>query len=165
MKRFHVHLTVDDLDANIAFYSQLFGQAPTRQETDYAKWMLEDPRVNFAISARGHGQGVNHFGIQADSAEELSALRRQAEAASGGQLLDEGETTCCYARSDKHWVTDPQGMPWEHYVTMGSSVTFGDTPTLDDTACCVPTSAHAQPAEQSACCAPAPTASGSKCCG
>jgi catechol 2,3-dioxygenase-like lactoylglutathione lyase family enzyme len=165
MKRFHVHLTVDDLDTNIAFYSQLFGQAPTRQETDYAKWMLEDPRVNFAISARGHGKGVNHFGIQADSAEELGALRRQAEAASGGQLLDEGETTCCYARSDKHWVTDPQGMPWEHYVTMGSSVTFGDTPTLDDGACCVPTPAHPQPAEQSACCAPAPTASGSKCCG
>jgi len=166
MKRFHVHLTVDNLDANIAFYSKLFGQAPNRQEADYAKWMLDDPRINFAISARGHGNAVNHFGMQADSAEELSELRRLAEAASGGELLDEGETTCCYARSDKHWVTDPQGMPWEHYVTMGSSVTFGDEKVSSEGACCVPETMNApEPAaEKSACCAPAAkTQSG--CCG
>lgn len=166
MKRFHVHLTVDNLDANIAFYSKLFGQAPSRQEADYAKWMLDDPRINFAISARGHGNAVNHFGMQADSAEELSELRRFAEAASGGELLDEGETTCCYARSDKHWVTDPQGMPWEHYVTMGSSVTFGDEPEAGESACCVPEAATEAKAVSSSCCAPASSVpKSSSCCG
>jgi catechol 2,3-dioxygenase-like lactoylglutathione lyase family enzyme len=137
MKRFHVHLAVDDLEASIAFYSRLFGQGPSRREADYAKWMLDDPRVNFALSARGHAPGVNHFGMQADSPEELAQLRHQAEAADAGAILDEGETVCCYARSDKHWVTDPQGLAWEHFVSLGESLTYGqDRP--DAAACCLP---------------------------
>ncbi len=164
MKRFHVHLTVEDLDANIAFYNKLFGQAPSKQEADYAKWMLDDPRVNFAISSRGHAAGVNHFGMQAESAEELSGLRQLADAASGGELLDEGATTCCYAKSEKHWVTDPQGMPWEHYVTMGDSVTFGDDRVPNEGACCAPASVEAK--DDASCCAPAAAAPAApKCCG
>ncbi len=101
MKRFHVHAHVKDLQASIAFYSKMFAAKPTRVETDYAKWMLDDPRVNFAISTRGGKPGVDHLGIQADSTEELAELKARAEAAYI-TLLDEGETTCCYARSDKH---------------------------------------------------------------
>jgi lactoylglutathione lyase len=116
MKRFHVHMHVNDLDKNIAFYSALFNQPPTRTEGDYAKWMLEDPPVNFAISTRGASTGLDHLGFQVSSAEELGALKAQAQAADMA-LLDEGETTCCYARSDKYWITDPQG------VAKGSSNT------------------------------------------
>jgi catechol 2,3-dioxygenase-like lactoylglutathione lyase family enzyme len=109
MKRFHVHAHVEDLQASIAFYSRLFAAEPTRVEGDYAKWMLEDPRINFAISTRGDKPGVDHLGIQADSDEELAALKAQA-AAADMTLLDEGATTCCYARSDKYWLTDPQNI-------------------------------------------------------
>src|SRR5688572_24399794 len=104
MKRFHVHTHVTDLQANISFYSKLFGAAPTRVEGDYAKWMLEDPCINFAISTRGDKPGVDHLGIQADTEEELAELKARAQAADMA-LLDEGETTCCYARSDKYWLT------------------------------------------------------------
>ena len=123
MKRFHVHLHVADLAQSIGFYSKLFGQQPSRQEADYAKWMLEDPAVNFAISQRGAEPGIDHLGIQTDDASELAALKQRAEAADLS-LLDEGETTCCYARSDKHWLVDPQGIAWEHFTTLGSVPTF-----------------------------------------
>ncbi len=124
MKRFHVHAHVEDLAQSIAFYAKLFGAAPTRVESDYAKWMLDDPRINFAISTRGGKPGVDHLGIQTDSEEELAALKRQAAAAELG-LEDEGETSCCYARSDKYWVVDPQGIAWEQFHTLRDIPTFG----------------------------------------
>jgi lactoylglutathione lyase len=123
MKRFHVHAHVDDLQASVAFYSRLFAAEPTRLEKDYAKWMLEDPRINFAISARGGKAGVDHLGMQTDTEEELEALKARARAADL-TLLDEGATTCCYARSDKYWLTDPQGIAWEQYHTLGDIPTF-----------------------------------------
>ena len=123
MKRFHVHAHVDDLKASVAFYSKLFAAEPTRLESDYAKWMIEDPRVNFAISTRGGKAGVDHLGFQTDSDEELAELKERARAADMA-VLDEGETTCCYARSEKHWVTDPQGIAWEHFHTLDGIATF-----------------------------------------
>ncbi|MBX3660213.1 MAG: glyoxalase/bleomycin resistance/dioxygenase family protein [Ramlibacter sp.] len=125
MKRFHVHLHVDDLSRNIAFYSALFEQPPARSESDYAKWMLDDPPVNFAISTRGDKPGVDHLGIQVSSQEELAALKDSASRA-GMALLDEGETTCCYARSDKYWLTDPQGMAWEQFQTLDAIAVFNE---------------------------------------
>ncbi len=125
MKRFHVHAHVEDLKASIAFYSKMFAAEPVRVESDYAKWMLEDPRLNFAISTRGGKPGVDHLGIQTDTEEELAVLRAQAEAADMS-LLDVGETTCCYARSDKYWVTDPQGIAWEQFHTLGSIPVFSE---------------------------------------
>jgi catechol 2,3-dioxygenase-like lactoylglutathione lyase family enzyme len=124
MKRFHVHVHVEDLDRNIDFYSKMFGVQPVRVESDYAKWMLDDPAVNFAISTRGQGQtGLDHFGIQVDNDADLATLKARAEAADLS-LVDEGVTTCCYARSDKHWVIDPQGLPWEHFQSLGSIPVF-----------------------------------------
>lgn len=141
MKRFHVHAHVEDLAASVAFYSRLFGAEPTRREADYAKWMLDDPRLNFAISTRGGKPGVDHLGIQTDDAGELAELKARAQAADLA-LLDQGETSCCYARSEKHWVTDPQGIAWEHFHTLGDIPVFGGP--------AVPVGAPA-----SACCAPA----------
>lgn len=160
MKRFHVHLHVDDLAQSIGFYSKLFATEPARTESDYAKWMLEDPPVNFAISTRGTRPGIDHLGIQTDDAAELAALKARAEAADMA-LLDEGETTCCYARSEKHWVTDPQGIAWEHFHTLGSIPVFNEAASLQGapTACCAPAvaaTATAAIAEPAACCAPAP---------
>ena len=132
MKRFHVHLHVEDLDKSIGFYSKLFAAEPARVEGDYAKWMLEDPRINFAISTRGRKPGIDHLGFQTDDPEELAALKARAEAADMA-LLEEGETTCCYARSEKHWVTDPQGIAWEHFHTLSSIPTFSQTATGDGT--------------------------------
>ena len=147
MKRFHVHAHVQDLPASIAFYSRMFGAEPTRVESDYAKWMIEDPRLNFAISTRGSTPGVDHLGIQTDTDEELLALKAQARAADM-TLLDEGETSCCYARSDKYWLTDPQGIAWEQFRTLGSIPVFGQ-----------PASAPARAdAAASGCCAQAPVA-------
>ncbi len=120
MKRFHVHAHVDDLQASIAFYSKLFAAEPARVETDYAKWMIEDPRINVAISTRGGKPGVDYLGFQADSEEELTEMKARAQAADMA-LLDEGETTCCYAHSEKHWVTVSQGIPWEHFHTWQAS--------------------------------------------
>lgn len=147
MKRFHVHAHVQDLAASIRFYSQLFGAEPTRVEADYAKWMLDDPRINFAISTRGSALGVDHLGIQTDTAEELAELKARAAAADMA-LADEGETTCCYARSEKHWVTDPQGIAWEHFHTLGNIPVFSEQ---GSTAAAAPAAT-----EGSACCAPAP---------
>ncbi|MCG2591702.1 VOC family protein [Ramlibacter sp. XY19] len=134
MKRFHVHVHVDDLQKNIAFYSAMFGAQPTRVESDYAKWMLEDPRINFAISSRGRKAGVGHLGMQVDSEEELAALKAQAREADMA-LLDQGETSCCYARSDKYWVTDPQGVAWEQFHTLSNIPLFGGEP-AGAKACC-----------------------------
>ena len=125
MKRFHVHAHVDDLKASVAFYSKLFAAEPTRLEGDYAKWMIDDPRINFAISTRGGTPGVDHLGFQTDSDEELAELKERARAADMA-VLDEGETTCCYARSEKHWVTDPQGIAWEHFHTLDGIATFSE---------------------------------------
>ena len=147
MKRFHVHAHVEDLKASIAFYSKMFAAEPARVESDYAKWMLEDPRVNFAISTRGAKPGVDHLGIQTDSAEELLELKARAEAADMA-LLDEGETTCCYARSEKHWVTDPQGIAWEHFHTLGSIPLFNEAPKIDApaaAACCATSTPRGKP--------------------
>lgn len=142
MKRFHVHAHVEDLQKSIAFYSAMFDAAPTRVESDYAKWMLEDPRINFAISTRGHKPGVDHLGIQTDTEEELAELKARAEAADMA-LLDDGETTCCYARSDKHWLTDPQGIAWEQFRTLGDIPVFNEkapATTQAASACCTPAS-------------------------
>ena len=166
MKRFHAHVHVDDLAQSIAFYSKLFAAAPTRVEADYAKWMLEDPRVNFAISTRGAKPGLDHFGLQTDDAAELAELKARAEAADMA-LLDEGNTTCCYARSEKHWVTDPQGIAWEHFHTLGDIPVFNEAaPSSAAGACCTLAAAAPAPAApRAACCGPA-TATNSKtsCC-
>jgi catechol 2,3-dioxygenase-like lactoylglutathione lyase family enzyme len=157
--RFHVHTHVQDLEASIAFYSRMFGAAPTRTETDYAKWHLENPRLNFAISTRGSKAGIDHLGFQADTQEELDELKARAQAADRA-VLDEGATTCCYARSEKHWVTDPQGIAWEHFQTLGDIPVFSE-------------SQHATPspaAAAAACCPPRgkavaiPVKAGSSCC-
>ena len=145
MKRFHVHVSVDDIAANIRFYSTVFGQEPTVRKDDYAKWMVDDPRINFAISKRGHQAGVNHLGIQVESNEELGELRSRVAGADVA-LLDQTNASCCYAKSNKYWAMDPQGVAWETYQTMDSIPTFGEdgaTRALADAqaagACCVPT--------------------------
>ena len=166
MKRFHAHVHVDDLAQSIAFYSKLFAAAPTRVEADYAKWMLEDPRVNFAISTRGAKPGLDHFGMQTDDAAELAELKARAEAADM-TLLDEGNTTCCYARSEKHWVTDPQGIAWEHFHTLGDIPVFNEAaPSSAAGACCAPSAAAPAPAApRAACCGPATaTTTKTSCC-
>ena len=140
MKRFHVHAHVEDLQASIAFYSKLFAAEPTRVESDYAKWMVEDPRVNFAISTRGGKPGVDHLGIQTDTEEELVELKERAKAADMA-LLAEGETTCCYAHSDKYWLTDPQGIAWEQFHTLGNIPVFSEGSkevSKASSACCAP---------------------------
>ena len=169
MKRFHVHVAVKDLATSIDFYSKLFGQAPAKQQPDYAKWMLDDPLVNFAISARGHAPGLNHFGFQVESSEEFSALKQLAESASGGEILDEGEAACCYAKSEKHWTIDPLGLAWEHFHTMSDAISFGEDVTKKDGACCIPVRKSEQdtPAASAACCIPneASKEQAGKCCG
>jgi len=144
MKRFHVHARVDDLSTSIAFYSKMFAADPSRVEADYAKWMLDDPRINFAISTRGGPVGIDHLGIQADDDEELAELRSRAVAADLS-LLDEGETACCYARSDKHWLVDPQGIAWEHFRALGDIPLFGGGQATSDSACSAACKPSAQP--------------------
>ena len=145
MKRFHVHVAVNDLQDNIRFYSAVFGHQPAVIKDDYAKWMLDDPRINFAISSRGSKPGVNHLGIQVETADELKDLRTQLIAAQA-PVLEQKEAACCYAKSDKYWITDPQGVAWETYHTLDSIPVFGgDTaerpasqPGTKGSACCVP---------------------------
>lgn len=177
MKRFHVHVHVSDLQKSIAFYSKLFGADPTRIEQDYAKWMLEDPAVNFAISNRGTSVGVDHLGFQTDDPAELASMKARAANADMA-LLDEGETTCCYARSEKHWITDPEGIAWEHFHTLDNIPVFRESApdASASSACCTPVqapttaTANAQAAD---CGTPrtrgkplgiAVTAASSKCC-
>ena len=151
MKRLHVHLGVNDLDRSVAFYSTLFGAPPAVLKGDYAKWMLEDPRVNFAISAGQHPkQGIQHLGVQVESTDELSEVYGRLQAADR-PVLEEGRTTCCYAKSEKSWIADPDGVVWEAFLTSGNSTVYGDGPELAELS-----------AKASGCCAPpAPAA----CCG
>jgi len=125
MKRFHVHVTVEDLDQSIRFYSTLFAVEPSVVNSDYAKWMLDDPRVNFAISHRGKTTGVDHLGLQVDSREELKEIGDRLDAA-GREVFDRGEAHCCYARSDKAWVADPQGVSWETFFSFGQETVYGE---------------------------------------
>lgn len=140
MKRLHIHVAVADLAQSVDFYSKLFGAPPTLSKPDYAKWMVDDPRVNFAISARGIEPGIDHLGIQVDSDAELETLHGRLDAA-GMSLVSQEATTCCYAESNKHWLTDPQGIAWETYHTMGEAPTFGQSPreaAATAGACCAP---------------------------
>lgn len=125
MKRLHVHLSVTDLDASIQFYSTLFGDPPTVRKDDYAKWMLDDPRVNLAISARGRGVGVDHLGIQVEDAAELDEVQGRIKAA-GRPMTEVGPATCCYARSEKSWVVDPDNLAWEAFLTLGDATVYGE---------------------------------------
>jgi catechol 2,3-dioxygenase-like lactoylglutathione lyase family enzyme len=124
MKRLHVHVSVKDLDASVRFYSRLFAAEPTVRKPDYAKWMLEDPRVNFAISERDGRPGVQHLGIQVEDRGELSQVYERLRLAER-PVVEEGETTCCYARSEKSWIDDPQGVQWETFLTTGESAVYG----------------------------------------
>jgi lactoylglutathione lyase len=142
MKRLHIHVTVRDLAESIQFYATLFGGEPTVRKDDYAKWLLDDPRVNFAISTRGHTTGVDHLGIQVDDATELhevAALLQEAQR----PVVEQSDTVCCYARSAKAWVTDPQGLYWETFHTLGEAPVYGEdrlpeNPAAQETACCAP---------------------------
>jgi len=155
MKRLHVHVGVADLNTSIGFYSTLFGAEPTATKDDYAKWMLEDPRVNFAISAGNHAaKGVEHLGIQAENGEELTEVYDRLKAADR-PVLEEGATTCCYAKSEKSWIADPDGIVWEAFLTNGDATVYGDSPALTalsanaaDGTCCAPT----VPAQTVSCC-------------
>ena len=147
MKRLHVHVAVEDIEKSRAFYSTLFGAEPSVVEADYAKWMLEDPRVNFAISARGRVGGVDHLGIQVETADELAGIAARLKA-----TVSETDTACCYARSDKEWAVDPSGIRWESFLTHGRITTYGEGSQFDvkaaepsASACCAPKAA--------ACCA------------
>ena len=126
MKRLHVSVSVDSIAASVDFYSTLFGAEPSVIKPDYAKWMLDDPRVNFVVEKRGQNQGVDHFGIQVDSPEELATVTQRLAAAEK-PLLEQAATTCCYAKSDKTWSADPQGLAWETFYTFGESPTYGDS--------------------------------------
>lgn len=146
MKRLHVHVGVNDLDQSIRFYSTLFAAEPTVVKDDYAKWMLDDPRVNFAISSCQHAdKGIEHLGIQAESTDELTDVYRRLQVA-GGPVLEEGATTCCYSKSEKSWIADPDGVVWEAFFTSGEATVYGDSPGL---------SALSENASKSSCCSPA----------
>jgi catechol 2,3-dioxygenase-like lactoylglutathione lyase family enzyme len=145
MKRLHVHVGVNDLTQSIRFYSTLFAAEPTVVKTDYAKWMLDDPRVNFAISAGEHAaKGIEHLGLQVESADELQEVYGRLSAADR-PVLEEGATTCCYAKSEKSWISDPDGVVWEAFLTNGDATIYGDSPAL---------SALSEGASQSTCCSP-----------
>lgn len=140
MKRFHVHVAVADLEQNIRFYSTVFGVPPTIVKDDYAKWMLDDPRVNFAISQRGAKPGLDHLGFQVESDEELAALRAQVERAEIA-ALDQPEAACCYAKSNKYWTADPQGIAWETFHSLSSIPVYGDVSKAAGgsvSSCCAP---------------------------
>ncbi len=144
MKRFHVHVAVKNLDASVQFYQKLFGTPPTVLKADYAKWMLDDPRINFAISSRGLEPGIDHLGVQVESAGELSRMRDQA-ASADISAVDQPNAECCYARSDKYWMTDPQGVAWETFHTLDSIPVYGGAARAGSSACCA--------TETTACCA------------
>jgi len=156
MKRFHVHVAVPDLAESVRFYSTLFGAEPAVRKHDYAKWMLDDPRVNFAISQRGAAAGVNHLGVQVESEGELEAVHEHLLAAGRGVTVEKA-ANCCYAHSDKYWVTDPAGVAWETFHTLGSIPVYGEDPAH----LAVTTAAQA-----TTCCGPAQGAiEKSRCCG
>jgi catechol 2,3-dioxygenase-like lactoylglutathione lyase family enzyme len=155
MKRLHVHVAVSDLSQSLSFYSALFASRPTVLKSDYAKWMLDDPRVNFAISTRGRERGLDHLGIQVESQDELHEVYHRLRQA-GGHIIEQGQTACCYAKSEKSWIDDPAGISWETFHTTGESIDYGDG-TLErearmahatERACGVP---QAAPSEAAAC--------------
>ncbi len=146
MKRFHIHVGVKDLNHSVQFYSTLFGQKPTKLKDDYAKWMLEDPRINFAISTRSNEEGVDHLGFQVDEASELTELTERLKNADLG-VYGEGSTTCCYAESNKAWVKDPSGIAWETYQTMADAEVYSEKVKVQETsinASCAPKSSTAK---------------------
>ncbi len=149
--RFHVNMTVADLDRSVAFYTRLFAAEPVVRHGDYAKWMLDDPRVNFAITTYGKTAGIDHVGIQVDDSDELAAVRTRLEAADA-PILDQADTVCCYARSKKAWIDDPDGLSWETFLSLGTETYYGtDALEASDSACCArPASEEEKPA--SACC-------------
>ena len=166
MKRFHVHVAVPDLQHSIRFYSTMFGSEPSVVKTDYAKWMLEDPRVNFAISQRGSATGVNDLGFQVDDAGERQESHDRLQQADAG-VSEEKDVSCCYARSDKYWVTDPAGVAWESFHSLGTVPFYNGE--ADDTgtgACCAPAAGTGTAAEsaKASCCAPA-AKTAKACCG
>lgn len=156
MKRLHVHVAVNDLNQSIGFYSALFAAQPSIVKSDYAKWMLDDPRVNFAISSRGREAGLDHLGIQVEDAQELQEVYARLRVA-GGEVIEQGDTACCYAKSEKSWIGDPAGISWETFLTKGESTNYGDGTGENDvrianekkSACCAP---EMKPAAASACC-------------
>lgn len=181
MKRFHVHVSVDDLTKSIAFYSGLFGMPPSVQRPDYAKWMLNDPRINFAISERGRKVGVDHLGLQVESNDELGEVRDRLVAAEAS-VLDQTGAACCYAKSNKHWTVDPQGIAWETFHSLAEIPVYGADAAnpaadavekRDSGACCVPAAvsapATAGTATPVACCTPEQRAEAkatkAACCG
>lgn len=151
MKRLHVHVSVRDVAESVRFYSELFGAEPAVRESDYAKWMLEDPRVNFAISQRHGRLGVQHLGIQVEDRTELAEVYARLQRAEG-PMIEEGETTCCYARSEKSWIEDPQGVQWETFLTTGESTVYGTdeirpkSAKAAEAACCGPGCCASSPA-------------------
>jgi len=154
MKRIHLHVSVPDLAQSIQFYATVFGAPPSVTKDDYAKWMLEDPRVNFAISQRGGQSGVDHIGVQVESPAELGELAGRLKAA-GAVTFDQEATTCCYDRGDKSWVTDPAGVRWETFYTFGEAATYGEDPAE---------AAAIRSEKASACCADASKAPAASCC-
>ncbi len=146
MKRFHVHVSVGDLNRSIQFCTELFGRQPSVLKSDYARWMLDDPRVNFAISQRGAALGVQHLGIQAEDRAEFEEVYACLQGANG-PVLEEGATTCCYAKSEKSWIEDPQGVQWETFLTSGESTVYGHDPVrteplkAKEATCCSPQAA------------------------
>ena len=145
MKRLHVHVSVEDIAHSVGFYSALFAAQPSVVKPDYAKWMLEDPRVNFAISTRGRKPGLDHLGIQVENSDELHEVHGRLRQA-GGNFIEQGQTACCYATSEKSWIDDPAGIAWETFHTTGESTTYGDGTGENrarvahekESACCVP---------------------------
>lgn len=154
MKRLHLHVSVPDLALSIQFYETLFGAPATVVKDDYAKWMLEDPRINFAISHRGAHAGLNHLGVQAETADELAGIRAGFAAADADAVYDEPNVTCCYARGNKHWTRDPQGVAWEAFHTLDDVPLFGDDAQPDETAAISPG------ASATRCCTPDRTVEG-----
>jgi len=157
MKRLHIHMSVENLPHSIGFYSALFAAQPTVVKTDYAKWMLDDPRVNFAVSTRGRQPGLDHLGIQVEDSDELLEVYARLHKA-GGDIIEQGATVCCYAKSEKSWIDDPAGIAWETFLTSGESTDYGDGSGER--------TARVAHEKQGACCAPetAPVAANSACC-
>ena len=159
MKRMHIHVGVENIEDSVHFYSALFGAEPAKLKPDYAKWMLEDPHLNFAISTRSGKTGLDHMGLQVDDAGELADLRHHMSAANISTHSD-GETTCCYAKSEKSWVEDPNGIAWEAYHTMEDAQIYSGSDAIPEEACCTPET------PQSVCCDPKPElVAAAPCCG
>ena len=155
MKRLHVHVSVEDIPHSIGFYSALFAAEPSVVKEDYAKWMLDDPRVNFAISTRGRQPGLDHLGIQVESQDELHEVYGRLHQA-GGNIIEQGDTACCYAKSEKSWIDDPAGIAWETFHTTGESIVYGDGSGENQ--------ARIAHEKQSACCGPQAAPTASACC-